>query len=136
MQPRHARREWGWAIALGALLFLLAPWLMAPVSDPAVAASGVRLIMVDDPACYYCRKWNAEIGRGYGKSAEGRFAPLKRVRRGAKEIQGFAPVVFTPTFIVVRGGSELGRISGYPGRDYFYSELGSTLRAAGFAPRG
>ena len=62
-------------------------------------------------------------GARYPKSAEGRFAPLKRVRRGAPEIKGFNPVVYTPTFIVVRSGEEIGRITGYPGQDYFWSEL-------------
>ncbi len=67
------------------------------------------------------------------KAAEGRFAPLKRVRRGAPEIRGFNPVVYTPTFIVVRSGEEIGRITGYPGQDYFWSELTPILSAAGFA---
>lgn len=126
----------GPAIVLWALLLLFAPGTVAPDDGAAKAAPGVRLIMVDDPACHYCRKWTAEIGRGYGKSAEGRFAPLKRVRRGAREIAGFAPVIFTPTFIVVRQGQELGRISGYPGRDYFYPELRGVLATAGFIARG
>ncbi len=73
-------------------------------------------------------------GLRYSKSAEGRFAPLKRVRRGAPEIRGFNPVVYTPTFIVVRSGEEIGRITGYPGQDYFWSELTPILATAGFVP--
>lgn len=123
-------RRIGAAVLLWALLVVL----LVPGADTgqAVAAPPVRLIMVDDPNCYYCRKWNAEIGRGYAKTAEGRFAPLRRVRRGAKQLNGLAPVIFTPTFIVVHQGRELGRIAGYPGRDYFYEELRGVLAAAGF----
>lgn len=98
------------------------------------SASGVRLIMVEEVGCRFCRKWDAEIGSGYKKSEEGRFAPLKRVMRGAPEIKGFAPVVFTPTFLVVRYNEELGRITGYPGADYFYEELRPILAGAGFFP--
>ncbi len=90
--------------------------------------------MVEEKGCRFCKKWDAEIGRAYPKSAEGRFAPLKRVRRGAADIKGFNPVVYTPTFIVVRSGEEVGRITGYPGQDYFWSELTPILSAAGFVP--
>ena len=90
--------------------------------------------MVEEPGCRFCRKWSEEIGPGYRKSAEGRFAPLKRVQRGADEIKGLAPVVFTPTFVVMRSGEELGRITGYPGADYFYTELRPILASAGFFP--
>jgi hypothetical protein len=98
------------------------------------AVSGVRLIMVEETGCRFCRKWDAEIAPGYGRSAEGRFAPLKRVRRGAPELKGLAPIVFTPTFVVMRSGEEVGRITGYPGPDYFYSELTPILAVAGFLP--
>lgn len=95
---------------------------------------GIRLIMVEEPGCRFCRKWDAEIGPGYRKTTEGRFAPLKRVQRGAAEIKGLAPVVFTPTFVVMRSGEELGRITGYPGADYFYEELRPILATAGLFP--
>ena len=94
----------------------------------------MRLIMVEEPGCRFCRKWDAEIAPGYPRSAEGRFAPLKRVRRGARELRGLAPIVFTPTFVIMRSGEELGRITGYPGADYCYSELRPILSAAGFLP--
>ncbi len=100
------------------------------------AVSGVRLIMVEEAGCRFCRKWDAEIAPGYARSAEGRFAPLERVHRGAPELRGLAPIVFTPTFVVVRSGSgeEVGRIVGYPGADYFYGELTPILSVAGFLP--
>lgn len=121
------------ALVLGAVL-LVGAGGQHPVSQEARAAAGIRLIMVEEPGCRFCRKWDAEIAPGYRKSAEGRFAPLKRVRRGAPELEGLAPIVFTPTFVVMRAGEELGRITGYPGADYFYPELRPILSAAGFFP--
>lgn len=108
-------------------------FIFSPQDRPLAAGSDIRLIMVEEKGCRFCRLWDAQIGRAYPKSAEGRFAPLKRVRRGAPEIRGFNPVVYTPTFIVVRSGEEIGRVTGYPGQDYFWSELTPILSAAGFA---
>jgi hypothetical protein len=116
------------ALVVGAILIAA---LSAP---PASAVSPVRLVMVEEPGCRFCQKWHAEIGRGYRNTSEGRFAPLKRVRRGAPELTGLAPVVYTPTFILMRSGEELGRVTGYPGAEYFYEELRPLLSAAGYFP--
>lgn len=99
-------------------------------------AETATLIMVDDPACHYCRRWNKEVGGGYGRTAEGRAAPLKRVRRDSKVLSDFAPVVYTPTFILVRDGREVGRITGYPGQLYFWEELTQLMSSAGIKKEG
>jgi hypothetical protein len=131
-------RRGGWALArVGLALLPLVAGLAALAAPPpgdAPARAAVRLIMVEEVACRFCRQWEAEIEPGYGKTPEGRFAPLMRVTRGAPEIRRLAPVVYTPTFIVLRGDDELGRITGYPGADYFYEELRVILAAAGFFP--
>jgi hypothetical protein len=92
--------------------------------------------MVDDPACQYCRRWNKEVGAGYAQTPEGRAAPLKRVGRNSKALSDFAPVVYTPTFILVREGREVGRITGYPGQFFFWEELSALLQSAGLAAKG
>lgn len=131
--PNPARAS---SVACAALLLaILSVLARGPSALAHVDAPGVTLMMVEEPGCHFCRKWHAEIGPGYSSTAEGRFAPLKRVvGRGARELQGLAPVVYTPTFIVMREGRELGRLAGYPGADYFYPELKPLLSAAGFAP--
>ena len=43
-------------------------------------------------------------------------------------------MIYTPTFILVRRNEELGRITGYPGAEYFYAELDSLLAKVGYAP--
>lgn len=101
-----------------------------------VRAQAATLIMVDDPACQYCRRWNKEVGGGYGRTAEGRAAPLKRVGRDSKALADFAPVVYTPTFILVRDGREVGRITGYPGQFYFWEELSQLMSSAGITTEG
>lgn len=96
--------------------------------------SSLRLIMVEEAGCRFCRKWNTDVGGAYPASPEGQFAPLQRVNRGAPEIAGFAPAVYTPTFILVRENAEIGRITGYPGESFFWEELAPLLTRAGFAP--
>lgn len=101
----------------------------------AFASAGIKLIMVDDPNCRYCRLFDAEIGGRYAKTDEGRYAPLVRVRRKSHELKGLNPVIYTPTFLLVRNGEELGRITGYPGPEYFFSELRELLGRTGFTGR-
>lgn len=100
----------------------------------AAAASdggtGLRLIMVRALDCRFCQRWEAEVGRVYDKSAEGQQAPLHRVERGAPELEGLKPAVYTPTFILAQGNREISRITGYPGESYFWEELGEMLRLA------
>ena len=116
--------------AVVAAALMLAAFAMA---SPTAAGnrSAVTLIMVDDPACRFCQKWNEAVGAGYAKSPEGEAAPLKRVPREAPELHGLAPVIYTPTFIVMDGGREVGRISGYSGASYFYADLRDILTRAG-----
>lgn len=115
-------------IAGAACASSLAAPAAAVVNDPRA----VRLIMVEAAGCRFCARWHAEIGPAYPKSREGQFAPLVRVGRDAPELKGLKPVTFTPTFIVMRGTAESGRIAGYPGQDYFWDELREVLIPAGF----
>lgn len=113
-------------------------------TEPAAAQQPVTvaraqiatLIMVDDPGCHYCRRWNKEVGGGYHRTAEGRAAPLQRVSRHSKALAQFAPVIYTPTFILAQNGRELGRITGYPGQLYFWEELSQMMSSAGINTKG
>jgi hypothetical protein len=134
---RSASLSRGAAAVLGSIvLVLLCVLLVIPqLPQPAAAAppqSGVKLIMIEDPGCPYCLLWTREVGTAYAASAEGRFAPLVRRYRGHPDVASFANVVYSPTFIVVREGVEIGRIVGYPGADFFWGLLGQILSRAGF----
>lgn len=108
--------------------------MLLMVGAPARAAE-VRLIMVEQDGCHWCIEWDREIGPGYPKSAEGKFAPLQRVKRGDEKLKSFNPVIYTPTFLVVRNGEEVGRVTGYAGKMFFYEELDEQLAKAGFTPQ-
>lgn len=92
----------------------------------------LRLVMVEQPGCIYCQAWNDEISATYPKTDEGRAAPLTRVqlRDPLPDDMTFArPAVFTPTFVLLDDGAEIGRIEGYPGQDFFWGLLGQMLDA-------
>tara|TARA_R110002049_G_scaffold10127_3_gene50336 strand:+ start:39746 stop:40108 length:363 start_codon:yes stop_codon:yes gene_type:complete len=96
----------------------------------ALPAWAVELVMVEQPGCIYCERWDDEIAPIYPKTAEGKFAPLQRVNIRAVDdlLATSRRVVFTPTFIVVDDGRELARLEGYPGRDFFWPLLDQILQ--------
>ena len=104
------------------------------VRNDAVPRAGVHLIMVELAGCPYCARWDREIGISYGASPEGRFAPLVRLPRNHPALSAFADSIYSPTFIVVQDGVEIGRIVGYPGADFFWGLLDRILAQAGFKP--
>ena len=96
----------------------------------SLAAGAAELLMFEDRGCGYCKRWHAEIGPGYAKSAEGRHLPLRRVNLSAGTPAGITlkrPVTITPTFVVVSHGHEVGRVVGYPGAEFFYGALGEQM---------
>ncbi len=88
-----------------------------------------ELLMFEQEGCQYCRMWDTVIAPIYPKTAEGEIAPLHRIH--IRE-QGEVPylesrIMFTPTFVLVEDGQEIGRIEGYPGEDFFWGLLGMML---------
>ncbi|MCP4315734.1 MAG: hypothetical protein GY789_06865 [Hyphomicrobiales bacterium] len=93
---------------------------------PFPAAAETYLLMAEEEGCYWCAKWDEEIAHIYPKTAEGRTAPLMRYDRHGRTPENInlsKPVNFTPTFILIDNGQEVGRIEGYPGEDFFWGLL-------------
>jgi thioredoxin-related protein len=103
------------------------------VALPALAA---ELVMVERQGCHWCERWNAEIAPIFPKTDEGRRAPLRRVDIKAlpDDLALTSQPVFTPTFVLVEGGRELGRIEGYAGDEFFWFLLTQLLDTQGVPP--
>ncbi len=103
------------------------------VALPALAA---ELVMVERQGCHWCERWNAEIAPIYPKTDEGRRAPLRRVDIKAlpDDLALASQPVFTPTFVLVEEGRELGRIEGYAGDEFFWFLLTQLLDTQGVPP--
>jgi hypothetical protein len=94
---------------------------------PVVAA---ELIMLERPGCAWCARWNREIAPIYPLTEEGRRAPLRRVDVTAPwpaDLGNIEGDFYTPTFIVVEDGTEVARLRGYPGDNFFWPLLGEML---------
>jgi hypothetical protein len=111
-------------------LRVLAASLLLAVFGGFPAAAEVRLVMVEQPGCAYCMAWHDEIAPAYPKTEEGRFAPLVTadLRGGPPEgITYDRRVNFTPTFILIENGTEIARLEGYVGEDFFWPVLARLL---------
>jgi hypothetical protein len=109
------------AVIIAGLLGLLA-------CGPSVAA---ELLMFRRAGCPYCLAWDRIVGPVYPKTELGQRAPLRVIdldegNQPNMELQ--RPVRYTPTFVLVEDGREVGRIEGYPGEDFFWGLLEKLVR--------
>ncbi|MDH3335815.1 MAG: hypothetical protein OEL50_04140 [Rhodospirillaceae bacterium] len=77
-------------------------------------------------ACVYCDRWNEEVGSIYNKTEESSVLKLRPIDIHAKipsDIEHIKGVVYTPTFVAVDGGREVGRIVGYGGDMFFWQNV-------------
>lgn len=105
-------------------------WVLAAMLLLATRAGAAELLMFEEPGCHWCARWHEEVGDAYPLTAEGRTAPLRRLdlADGAPEAVTLAERPrYSPTFVLVDNGVEVGRIEGYPGEDFFWGLLGSMI---------
>ena len=97
--------------------------LLAPVQ-------AAELVMFEQKGCVWCRKFDREIAPAYDKTTEGKRAPLRRLDI-AQAVPGDLGFIrrerFTPVFVLIDGGREIGRIRGYPGDIFFWGLLASLI---------
>ncbi len=122
------RKSFARAVAPGALalaLLVAAPWRVPG------SAQAAELVMFETLGCPWCMAWDKEVGVVYHKTAEGRTAPLRRRDIGdprPPELAALPGIMYTPTFVLMDGGREVGRIVGYLGEDHFWGLLGELFQ--------
>jgi len=93
-------------------------------------ADAAELVMFESEGCEWCEAWNEEVGVIYDKTTEAGIVPLRRVDidddrpSDLSQLQG---LMYTPTFVVMKDGREIGRIIGYPGEDFFWQLLNEMI---------
>ncbi len=110
----------------------LTKWLgIAALASIALPGLAAELLVVDQPNCPYCERFNAEIAQAYPNTDEGQRAPLVRVQLNAPWPDKYSfinPAAVTPTFILVDDdGEEVDRLVGYPGDEHFWFLLNEML---------
>jgi hypothetical protein len=91
-----------------------------------VAVQTAEPVMFERDGCAWCQRWDREIGPVYDKTAEASVLPLRRVNTDSQAAGGItlaSPVRYTPTFVVVDNGREVGRITGYINDGAFWGLL-------------
>lgn len=104
---------------------------VTPLAGLAAHASAAELLMLERQGCVWCKRFDAEIAPIYPKTDEAQRAPLRRVDIDApwpEDLAGVKPDLVTPTFILVDGGREIGRVRGYPGEEFFWFRIGAMLQ--------
>lgn len=112
-------------------IFVTVGMLVISTAAMSTRASAAELLMFEEAGCPWCKRWHAEVGPGYSKSTEGRRAPLRRIMLEGPRPSGIvlaSPVSFSPTFVLVEDGREIGRITGYPGADFFWGMLAELIQ--------
>ncbi|WP_218940251.1 hypothetical protein [Denitrobaculum tricleocarpae] len=86
--------------------------------------------MFEEAGCPWCARWDRDIAPIYPKTREGKEAPLRRVDLHGDwpdDLPELKPVHYTPTFVLIADGREVGRIQGYPGEDFFWGLLAELI---------
>lgn len=109
----------------------LALLLIGPLA-PSGGARAAELLMFERAGCPWCARWNREVAPGYVRSEEGEYAPLRRIdldrESHPRDIAFKTPVRFTPTFVLVDQGREIGRLIGYIDAATFWGLFAKMVR--------
>lgn len=109
------------------------PLLAGLMAVAGVAVSQVvaaELVMLEKPGCPWCARFNAEIAPAWPNTSEGKRAPLRRVditQAWPDDLAGIQKEVFTPTFVLIDDGKEIGRLRGYVGDEFFWYLIGELI---------
>ncbi len=103
------------------------PWrcliaVVAFLSFASAAAQAMDLVVFESPTCGTCKLFKREVLPVYAQSPAGKVFPLWVVETSGKvSFRLNQPVTFTPTFVWVDNGVEVGRFSGYFGKSQFFN---------------
>lgn len=96
----------------------------------AIPIHAAELLVIEQPDCPYCEKFDREISEIYPKTDEGSRAPIVRIALGhswPEKYRFVTPATITPTFILVHDNQEIDRMVGYQGDGYFWFLLNKML---------
>jgi len=110
----------------------LKTWILATLvfAYTLADARSAELIMVKQLGCEWCEAWEEEVGVVYDKTTEARIAPLRRIDIHdslPSDLKFITGLIFTPTFVLIDNGKEIGKIRGYAGEDFFWGLLAQLI---------
>lgn len=114
-------------------LFVAALGVLATGAGPGMAtqARAAELVYFNSPACGVCERWDEEVGAIYPKTDEARRMPLRSHNihdDKPADLAFVTGVAFTPTFVMVEDGREVGRIVGYISDYFFWEQVAGLIK--------
>jgi len=136
MSIRSHAKSLARCLALG-LLTVLPPAAVGAAPDHLGTAdealpSGFELIAFEAPGCRYCPVLRRDVLPSYAATRAGKKAPIRFVDLNDAAADSFklnSPITMVPTLVLVHDGVEIGRISGYFGRENVHRILDDMLPA-------
>ena len=120
----------GLAIALAAIVAgLILSHTGKAARDMAVvqpSADAQELIVLEAPNCIYCAIFRRDVLPSYQRSKQASALPIRFLdinNPAADQLSLASSVTIVPTVVLMRGGSEVGRISGYTGPEAFFHSV-------------
>lgn len=113
-------RRWSRALVAG----------LCVAASPASAEAEMRLFVFEIEGCTACTQFHTEALQDYWTSETSRSLPLTIVDLNALGTAGQplrAPIRTVPTFIVMRDGIEIARLTGYPGKQALEAGIAQVL---------
>ncbi|MBX9683339.1 MAG: thioredoxin fold domain-containing protein [Hyphomicrobium sp.] len=95
--------------------------------DAAIAGRAeFQLVVMEAPGCIYCGLFRRDVLPSYEASARAkdvpvRFLDINDMATANLDLQSSVEIV--PTFVLVKGNKEVGRIPGYVGPENFYRSI-------------
>jgi thioredoxin-related protein len=93
---------------------------------PKARITAMELIVFEHPDCIYCAVFRRDVASNYQNSAPAAEAPLRYVDIAKSDIAALRlkeGIDMVPTAVLMKNGEEVGRISGYWGREGFFKML-------------
>ena len=94
--------------------------------EPTARITAMEVIVFEHPDCLYCAVFRRDVAPGYQRSAPAAEAPLRYVDIAKSDIRPLRlkeGIDMVPTAVLMKNGEEVGRISGYWGREGFFRML-------------
>jgi thioredoxin-related protein len=118
--------------ALMLLVLFLTPPTQAVVDPetPLATATDYELVVVEVENCIYCGLFRRDVLPAYQGSKRGRAVPIRFIDINAPDVEKLqlsAPIDSVPTVLVLKSGTEVGRIPGYVGPENFFHSINRLL---------
>jgi thioredoxin-related protein len=114
-------------VVCGCVLLLSAQFGMGRAGlEPKARVTPMELLVFEHPDCVYCAVFRRDVAPGYLNSAPAAEAPLRYVDIAKSDIAALRlkeGIDTVPTAVLMKNGEEVGRISGYWGREGFFKML-------------